>query len=43
MERKRTAKKSGEEILDSALDKLVLGCPNKKTYDEITSLKYQLY
>ncbi len=43
MEIKRTAKKSGEEILDSALDKLVLGCPNKKTYDEITSLMFQLY
>lgn len=43
MEIKRTAKKSSEEILDSALDKLVLGCQSKKAYDEITSLMFQLY
>tara|TARA_R100000664_G_C2734351_1_gene124191 strand:- start:853 stop:1110 length:258 start_codon:yes stop_codon:yes gene_type:complete len=39
----RTAKKSGEEALDQALDKLVMICPNKKTYDELTSLMFQLY
>ena len=43
MEIKRTAKKSGEEILNDALDKLVLSCPNKKVYDQITSLMFQLY
>lgn len=43
MEMKRTTKKSSEEILDSALDKLVLSCQNKKAYDEITSLMFQLY
>jgi len=39
----RTAKKSSEEALDQALDKLVMICPNKKTYDELTSLMFQLY
>jgi hypothetical protein len=29
--------------LDQALDKLVMICPNKKTYDELTSLMFQLY
>ena len=43
MEISRTAKKSGEEALDQALDKLVMICPNKKTYDELTSLMFQLY
>ena len=43
MEIKRTAKKSGEEVLDQALDKLVMISPNKKTYDELTSLMFQLY
>jgi hypothetical protein len=35
--------KSSEEALDQALDKLVMVCPNKKTYDELTSLMFQLY
>ena len=43
MEISRTAKKSGEEALDQALDELVMICPNKKTYDELTSLMFQLY
>ena len=43
MEIKRTVKKSSEEALNQALDKLVLVCPNKKTYDELTSLMFQLY
>ena len=43
MEISRTAKKSSEEALDQALDKLVMICPNKKTYDELTSLMFQLY
>ena len=29
--------------IDSVLDKLVLLCPNKRTYDEITSVMIQLY
>ncbi len=43
MEISRTVKKSSEEALDQALDKLVMICPNKKTYDELTSLMFQLY
>ena len=43
MEIKRTAKKSSEEALDQALDKLVISCPDKKTYDELTSVMFQLY
>ena len=43
MEISRTAKKSSEEALDQALDKLVMLAPNKKTYDELTSLMFQLY
>tara|TARA_R100000664_G_scaffold27630_3_gene38453 strand:+ start:637 stop:894 length:258 start_codon:yes stop_codon:yes gene_type:complete len=43
VEIKRTAKKSSEEALDQALDKLVISCPNKKTYDELTSVMFQLY
>ncbi len=39
----KTAKKSSEEALDQALDKLIMMCPNKKTYDELTSLMFQLY
>lgn len=39
----KAAKKSSEEILNNALDKLVMVCPNKKTYDEVTSLMFQLY
>ena len=37
------AMKSSEEALDNALDKLVIISPNKKTYDEMTSLMLQLY
>ncbi len=43
MDIKKTVKKSSEEALNQALDKLVLVCPNKKTYDELTSLMFQLY
>ena len=32
-----------EEVLDQGLEKLVMSCPNKKTYDEITSIMFQLY
>jgi hypothetical protein len=39
----KAAKKSSEEILNNALDKLVMVCPNKRTYDEVTSLMFQLY
>ena len=39
----KAVKKSSEEALDQALDKLVMVCPNKKTYDELTSLMFQLY
>ena len=39
----KAVKKSSEEALDQALDKLVLLCPSKKTYDELTSLMFQLY
>ena len=39
----KAVKKSSEEALDQALDKLVMICPNKKTYDELTSLMFQLY
>ena len=39
----KAIKKSSEEALDHALDKLVMICPNKKTYDEMTSLMFQLY
>ena len=39
----KKAAKSGSEALDQALQKLVMVCPNKKTYDEITSLMFQLY
>jgi hypothetical protein len=39
----KAAKKSSEEMLNNALDKLVMVCPNKKTYDEVTSLMFQLY
>ena len=39
---KKTAKCSSEAI-DQALQKLVMVCPNKRTYDEITSLMFQLY
>ena len=39
----KAIKKSSEEALNHALDKLVMVCPNKQTYDEITSLMFQLY
>ena len=39
----KAAKISGDEKLNSALDKLVMVCPDKKSYDEITSLMFQLY
>jgi hypothetical protein len=39
----KAVKKSSEEALDQALDKLVMVCPNKKTYDELTILMFQLY
>jgi hypothetical protein len=39
----KAVKKSSEEALDQALEKLVLISPNKKTYDELTSLMFQLY
>ncbi len=32
-----------EDILDQGLNKLVMISPNKKTYDEITSIMFQLY
>ena len=39
----KAVNKSSEEALNQALDKLVMVCPNKKTYDELTSLMFQLY
>jgi len=39
----KAVKKSSEDALDEALDKLVMVCPNKKTYDQVTSLMFQLY
>ena len=39
----KAVKKSSQEQLESILQKLVLVCPNKKTYDEVTSLMFQLY
>ena len=39
----KAVKKSSEEALNQALDKLVMVCPNKQTYDELTSLMFQLY
>ena len=32
-----------EEVFDQGLDKLVMISPNKKTYDELTSIMFQLY
>ena len=32
-----------ENLLNQGLDKLVMISPNKKTYDEITSIMFQLY
>ena len=39
----KTVRKSSEEHLKEALNKLVMVCPNKKTYDELTSVMFQLY
>ena len=39
----KKAAKSSSEAVDQALQKLVMVCPNKKPYDEITSLMFQLY
>ena len=39
----RYVRKSSPEALDQALEKLVMISPNKKTYDEMTSLMFQLY
>ena len=39
----KAVKKGSEDALNQALDKLVMICPNKKTYDELTSLMFQLY
>ena len=39
----KAVKKSSPEALEQALIKLVLVCPNKKTYDEVTSIMFQLY
>ena len=36
-------KKPIDSILDEALDKLVLISPDKRTYDSITSVMFQLY
>ena len=36
-------KKPLDLILDEALDKLVIICPDKRTYDSITSVMFQLY
>lgn len=35
--------KASPEALKSALSKLVMICPDRKTYDEMTSLMFQLY
>ena len=37
------AKKSSPEALDAALEKLVVCCPDKRTYDSVTSVIFQLY
>jgi len=39
----KAVKKSSPEALEQALQKLVMLCPNKQTYDEMTSLMFQLY
>ena len=39
----KSAAKSSPEALEQALIKLVLVCPNKKTYDEVTSIMFQFY
>ena len=35
--------KASPEALENTLKKLVMICPDKKTYDEMTSLMFQLY
>ena len=35
--------KSSPEAFEQALLKLVMICPNKKTYNELTSMMFQLY
>ena len=39
----KKANKSSPEGLNKVLNNLVMICPNKKTYDEITSVMFQLY
>ena len=39
----KKANKSSPEALNKVLEKLVMVCPNKKTYDEVTSVMFQLY
>ena len=39
----KAVKKSSREQLEAILNKLVMVCPNKKTYDEVTSVMFQLY
>ena len=39
----KAVKKGSPEALEQALQKLVMVCPNKKTYNELTSLMFQLY
>ena len=39
----KKAANSSPEAIDQALQKLVMVTPNKRTYDEITSLMFQLY
>ena len=39
----KAVKKSSREQLEAILKKLVMVCPNKKTYDEVTSVMFQLY
>ena len=39
----KAVKKSSKEQLEAILNKLVMVCPNKKTYDGVTSVMFQLY
>ena len=39
----KAVKKSSKEQLEAILNKLVMVCPNKKTYDEVTSVMFQWY
>ena len=39
----KAVKKSSKEQLEAILNKLVMVCPNKKTYDDVTSVMFQLY